>query len=229
MTAVVKSTGLSVSVAISNNKGRLTSDQIEVMRGDAARFTADDWALRRRVEAQRAVENLAYAIRDAVHKVRTRCPPGASCTNRDGHTPPPKHTRTQTHMHSPIPPHPMPACLWVQRGAGAWITPSEVKAMEDLFSRTTDWVRANVTASVSTCQQRHRVVSHAADSVLQKLPWGAKARVPLPSEDASGDGAGRGAGAGAGAGGKGEGRPPAGGAADSPLRPPPSYRVDDLD
>ena len=66
VSAVEKSTGKEQRITITNERGRLSADDIERMVSEAERYKADDERRRDRVEAKNALENAAFAARSAV-------------------------------------------------------------------------------------------------------------------------------------------------------------------
>ncbi|RYY35334.1 molecular chaperone DnaK, partial [archaeon] len=66
VSAVEKSTGKENRITITNDKGRLTKEDIERMVSEAERFKADDEANRSRVEAKNSLENYAFNVRNSV-------------------------------------------------------------------------------------------------------------------------------------------------------------------
>merc|ERR550514_225929 len=61
-----KSTGKSNKITITNDKGRLTKEDIERMVNEAESFKADDEAQRERVAAKNALESYAYSMKQTV-------------------------------------------------------------------------------------------------------------------------------------------------------------------
>jgi len=66
VSAVEKSTGKEKKITISNNKGRLTEDEIERMVEEAERYKAEDDANRERVNAKNGLENYAYNLKNSL-------------------------------------------------------------------------------------------------------------------------------------------------------------------
>jgi len=66
VSAVEKSTGKEKKITISNDKGRLTKDEIERMVEEAERYKADDDANRERVDAKNGLENYAYNLKNSL-------------------------------------------------------------------------------------------------------------------------------------------------------------------
>jgi len=67
-----KSTGVSKKITITNDKGRLSKDDIEKMIADAEKYKAEDELARSTVEAKNACENYAYSMRNAVEDEKFR-------------------------------------------------------------------------------------------------------------------------------------------------------------
>ena len=66
VSALEKGTGKSQSITITNDKGRLSKDDIERMVNDAASYEAEDKAIREKVEAKNGLENYAYSMKNTV-------------------------------------------------------------------------------------------------------------------------------------------------------------------
>lgn len=62
VSAVEKSTGKSQQITITNDKGRLSKEDIERMVEEAEKFKADDEAVQRRVEARNKLDNYVYMV-----------------------------------------------------------------------------------------------------------------------------------------------------------------------
>jgi len=62
-----KTTGRSNRITITNDKGRLSKDEIDRMVRDAERFKAEDDAQREKVEAKNGLENYVYNIRNTLN------------------------------------------------------------------------------------------------------------------------------------------------------------------
>lgn len=63
VTAEDKSTGRSEGITISNDKGRLTKQDIEKMLQDAEKYKAEDEAIRKKVEARNALESYLFGCK----------------------------------------------------------------------------------------------------------------------------------------------------------------------
>jgi L1 cell adhesion molecule like protein len=61
-----KTTGKSNKITITNDKGRLSKDEIERMVQEAEKFKQEDEAVAKRVEAKNALENYAYSMRNTL-------------------------------------------------------------------------------------------------------------------------------------------------------------------
>jgi L1 cell adhesion molecule like protein len=66
VSAVEKSTGKENRITITNEKGRLTKEDIERMISEAEKFKADDENNRSKVEAKNSLENYAFNLRNSV-------------------------------------------------------------------------------------------------------------------------------------------------------------------
>jgi len=64
--AVDKTTGKSERITITNDKGRLSSEQIDKMVQEAEKYKDDDKKQRDRIEAKNHLENYAYTIRSSL-------------------------------------------------------------------------------------------------------------------------------------------------------------------
>ncbi|KAH7433601.1 hypothetical protein KP509_07G076800 [Ceratopteris richardii] len=61
-----KTAGVKNRITITNDKGRLSKEDIEKMVQDAERYKAEDEAVKRKVEAKNSLENYAYNMRNTV-------------------------------------------------------------------------------------------------------------------------------------------------------------------
>jgi len=66
VSAVEKSTGKEQTIKITNDKARLSEEEIERMVAEAEQYKAEDEANRRRVEAKNSLENYAYSIKTSL-------------------------------------------------------------------------------------------------------------------------------------------------------------------
>jgi heat shock protein 5 len=62
-----KATGKAESITITNDKGRLSQEEIERMVEEAERFAEEDKAVRERIEARNGLENYAYSLKNQVN------------------------------------------------------------------------------------------------------------------------------------------------------------------
>jgi len=67
VSAVEKSTGKEQKITISNDKGRMSAEDIERLVAEAERYKAEDDANKARVEAKNALENYAFQIRNSIN------------------------------------------------------------------------------------------------------------------------------------------------------------------
>ncbi|RHY26474.1 hypothetical protein DYB32_007591 [Aphanomyces invadans] len=68
VSAVEKSTGKENKITITNDKGRLSKDEIERMVNDAEKYKAEDTKNKERVEAKNGLENYAYSLRNTLQE-----------------------------------------------------------------------------------------------------------------------------------------------------------------
>jgi len=61
-----KKTGTKNNITITNDKGRLSKEEIEKMVQDAEKYKAEDDKEKERVEAKNSLENLSYSIRNTI-------------------------------------------------------------------------------------------------------------------------------------------------------------------
>ena len=59
-------------ITITNDKGRLSKDEIERMVSDAEKYQAEDEEVRRKVEAKNALENYIYSLRNTLRDDKVR-------------------------------------------------------------------------------------------------------------------------------------------------------------
>jgi len=66
VTAVEKGVGRTETISITNDKGRLTPEEIERMIKDAEKFADEDRAIKERVDARHALQNYIYTMRNTI-------------------------------------------------------------------------------------------------------------------------------------------------------------------
>ncbi|CAJ1942304.1 unnamed protein product [Cylindrotheca closterium] len=66
VSALEKSTGKENKITITNDKGRLSQDEIERMVSEAEKFKAEDDANRHRIEAKNGLENYCYSLKSSI-------------------------------------------------------------------------------------------------------------------------------------------------------------------
>jgi L1 cell adhesion molecule like protein len=66
VSAVDKSTGKANKITITNDKGRLSKDDIEKMVREAEKFKQEDELLKKKVENKNSLENYCYSIRQTI-------------------------------------------------------------------------------------------------------------------------------------------------------------------
>jgi len=74
VSAVEKSTGKANKITITNEKGRLSQEEIEKMVSDAEKYKAEDDANRNRVEAKNALENYCFSLKSSISEESTLDP-----------------------------------------------------------------------------------------------------------------------------------------------------------
>ncbi len=80
VSAIEKSTGKSQKITITNDKGRLSKDDIDRMVNEAASYEAEDKAHMELVEAKNGLETYVYNVRNSLNDEKTRDKLGAdSC------------------------------------------------------------------------------------------------------------------------------------------------------
>src|ERR1700753_240944 len=62
-----KGTGKSESITITNDKGRLTQEEIDRMVQEAEKYADEDKATKERIEARNGLENYAYSLKNQVN------------------------------------------------------------------------------------------------------------------------------------------------------------------
>jgi L1 cell adhesion molecule like protein len=67
VSAVEKSTGKEQRITITNDKGRLSKDDIERMVAEAEKFKADDEANRDKIEAKNSLENYCFNVKNTIN------------------------------------------------------------------------------------------------------------------------------------------------------------------
>jgi len=67
VSAADKVTGKNERITITNEKGRLSKEEIEAMVADADRFRAQDDAIRKKVEAKNALENYCFQMKNTLN------------------------------------------------------------------------------------------------------------------------------------------------------------------
>jgi len=66
VSAVDKSTGKSSKITITNDKGRLSKEEIEKLVKDAEKYKNEDEAVKKKVEAKNGLENYCYSIKNTI-------------------------------------------------------------------------------------------------------------------------------------------------------------------
>jgi heat shock protein 5 len=66
VSATEKGTGKQETISITNDKGRLTKEEIERMVADAEKFADQDKALKEKIDAKHQLENYIYQMRNTI-------------------------------------------------------------------------------------------------------------------------------------------------------------------
>ena len=61
-----KGTGKQNKITITNDKGRLSKDEIEKMVNDAEKYKAEDEKIKKKVEAKNGLENYCYSMKNTL-------------------------------------------------------------------------------------------------------------------------------------------------------------------
>merc|ERR1712110_1410947 len=72
VSAADKATGKSEKITITNDKGRLSKEEIEKMVADADRFKAQDDKLRKKIEAKNGLENYCFQMRNTLNEEKLK-------------------------------------------------------------------------------------------------------------------------------------------------------------
>jgi len=67
VSALCKTTGKSEKITITNNKGRLSKEDIERLVKEAEKFKSEDEIIKKKVEAKNGLENYTYSIRNTLN------------------------------------------------------------------------------------------------------------------------------------------------------------------
>merc|ERR1719248_229173 len=72
ISATDKSTGSSESITITDNKGRLTEEEIKRLVAEADKFKAEDEAVKARLDAKNSLESFAYTIKQTAEEAKDK-------------------------------------------------------------------------------------------------------------------------------------------------------------
>jgi len=70
--ALEKSTGKENKITITNDKGRLSKEDVEKMHADAEKYAKEDELLREKTEAKNALENYCYNLKNTMNDEKTK-------------------------------------------------------------------------------------------------------------------------------------------------------------
>jgi len=72
VSAADKGTGKSSKITITNEKGRLSKDEIERMVSDAEKFKGEDEKMKSRIEAKNSFENFCFQMKNTLNDEKLR-------------------------------------------------------------------------------------------------------------------------------------------------------------
>jgi len=67
VSALCKTTGKTEKITITNNKGRLSKEDIERLVKEAEKYKSEDELIKKKVEAKNGLENYTYSIRNTLN------------------------------------------------------------------------------------------------------------------------------------------------------------------
>jgi len=67
VSALCKTTGKTEKIVITNNKGRLSKEDIEKLVKEAEKYKAEDELIKKKIEAKNGLENYTYSIRNTLN------------------------------------------------------------------------------------------------------------------------------------------------------------------
>jgi len=72
VSAADKGTGKSNKITITNDKGRLSKEEIEKMVSDAEKFKAEDEAMKSKIEAKNGLENYCFQMKNTLNEEKLK-------------------------------------------------------------------------------------------------------------------------------------------------------------
>mmetsp|Transcript_11347 Transcript_11347/g.22155 ORF Transcript_11347/g.22155 Transcript_11347/m.22155 type:complete len:643 (-) Transcript_11347:95-2023(-) len=72
VSAIEKSTGKENKITITNDKGRLSKEEVERMVAEAEKFAQQDNAVKERIEARNGLENYSYSLRNSLNEEKLK-------------------------------------------------------------------------------------------------------------------------------------------------------------
>ena len=66
VSALCKSTGKTEKITITNNKGRLSKEDIERLVKEAEKYKTEDEIIKKKIDAKNGLENYTYSIRNTL-------------------------------------------------------------------------------------------------------------------------------------------------------------------
>jgi len=67
ISALCKATGKTEKITITNNKGRLSKEDIERLVKEAEKYKNEDELIKKKIEAKNGLENYTYSIRNTLN------------------------------------------------------------------------------------------------------------------------------------------------------------------
>lgn len=72
VSALEKSTGKQNKITITNDKSRLSKEEIEKMVADAEKYKAQDDLIKKRIEAKNGLENYCYQMKNTLNEEKLK-------------------------------------------------------------------------------------------------------------------------------------------------------------
>ena len=72
VSALCKTSGKSEKITITNNKGRLSKDEIDRLVKEAEQYKAEDEAMKKKIEAKNTLENYTYSVRNTMKEEKLK-------------------------------------------------------------------------------------------------------------------------------------------------------------
>jgi heat shock protein 1/8 len=72
VSAVDKGTGKHNKITITNDKGRLSKEEIEKMVQDAEKYKTEDEKIKKKIEARNGFENYCFSMKNTLHEEKLK-------------------------------------------------------------------------------------------------------------------------------------------------------------